>query len=257
MSTEPSLTVIKALRVLDLFRTHRQLGASQIAEILGLTRANAHRLLVSLATAGALERTEAGQYRLSIWVFEVGAQVPLLRALTEQAQVPMERLVAETHLQAHLAVRDGIELIYLLKVGHVDGRVHTRPGTRNPLYATGLGKILLAGAPESVMEAVIAKGLRPYTRYTKTSPALLRAELAEVRRTGFAYDREERQVGVSCVATGLYDRTGRITAAISVPTDSEHHRQEQQRLRTSLRDTADLIQTRLDRLPGGALTPIP
>jgi citrate lyase subunit beta/citryl-CoA lyase len=74
--------VLKAFRVLDLFRAHRQVGVSQSAELLGITKANAHRLLVSLATAGALERTDSGQYRLSIWMFEVGAQVPLLRALT-------------------------------------------------------------------------------------------------------------------------------------------------------------------------------
>ncbi|WFE41106.1 IclR family transcriptional regulator [Micromonospora sp. WMMD998] len=247
MSTDPSLTVLKAFRVLDLFRTHRQVGVSQCAELLGLTRANAHRLLVSLTAAGAVERTDSGQYRLSIWMFEVGAQVPLLRALTEQAQVPMERLVAETGFQAHLAVRDGTELIYLLKISHVDGRVRTRPGTRNPLYATSLGKILLAGAPESLIEEVIAQGLKPLTRYTRTSPALLRAELADVRRTGFAYDREERQIGVSCVATGLHDHTGRVIAAISVPSNSEHRDLDQGRLQAPLRKAAQTIEARLDR----------
>ncbi|ASW54165.1 IclR family transcriptional regulator [Plantactinospora sp. KBS50] len=252
MSTDPSLTVLKAFRVLDLFRVHRQVGVTQCAELLDLTRANAHRLLVSLAAAGALERIDGGQYRLSIWMFEVGAQVPLLRALTEQSQVPMERLVAETGLQAHLAVRDGTELIYLYKISHVDGRVRTRPGTRNPLYATGLGKILLAGAPESVIDEVIRQGLRPFTRYTKTSPALLRAELADVRRTGFAYDHEERQVGVSCVATGLHDRTGRVIAAISVPNDSEQRRPDGA-LHRALRGTARAIEARLHRLPSGVL----
>ncbi|MGC5053343.1 IclR family transcriptional regulator [Micromonospora sp. DT48] len=247
MSTDPSLTVLKAFRILDLFRTHRQIGVSQCAELLGMTKASAHRLLVSLNAAGAVERTDGGQYRLSIWMFEIGTQVPLLRALTEQAQVPMERLVAETGLQAHLAVRDGTELIYLLKISHADGRVRSRPGTRNPLYATGLGKILLAGAPESVVEQVIAQGLRPLTRYTRTSPALLRAELADVRRTGFAYDREERQIGVSCIATGLHDRAGRVIAAISVPSDSEHRALEQSRLQTALRTAAQAIEARLDR----------
>lgn len=247
MSTDPSLTVLKAFRVLDLFRTHRQVGVSQCAELLGLTKANAHRLLVSLAAAGAVERTDSGQYRLSIWMFEVGAQVPLLRALTEQAQVPMERLVAETGLQAHLAVRDGTELIYLLKISHVDGRVRTRPGTRNALYATALGKVLMAGAPESVIEEVIAQGLRPLTRYTRTSPALLRAELADVRRTGFAYDHEERQIGVSCIATGLHDRTGRVIAAISVPSDAEHRGADHGRLQAALRKAAQTIEARLDR----------
>jgi DNA-binding IclR family transcriptional regulator len=241
--------VLKAFRVLDLFRAHRQVGVSQSAELLGITKANAHRLLVSLATAGALERTDSGQYRLSIWMFEVGAQVPLLRALTEQAQVPMERLVAETGLQAHLAVRDRTELIYLLKISHVDGRVRTRPGTRNPLYATGLGKVLLAGAPESVIEEVIAQGLQPFTKYTRTSPARLRAELADVQRTGFGYDREERQLGVSCIATGLHDRTGRVIAAISIPANSEQDGSRLARQQALLRKAAHAIEARLARQP--------
>jgi DNA-binding IclR family transcriptional regulator len=253
MSTDPSLTVLKAFRVLDLFRTHRQVGVSQCAELLGLSRANAHRMLVSLAAAGAVERTDGGQYRLSIWMFEVGAQVPLLRALTEHAQVPMERLVAETGLQAHLGVRDGTELIYLVKISHVDGRVRTRPGARNPLYATGLGKVLLAGAPESVIEEVIAQGLRPLTRHTHTSSAVLRAELAEIRRTGFSYDREERQIGVSCVATGLHDGTGRVIAAISVPSDSETAGRDPARLHAPLRRAAQAIEARLNRLPRAAV----
>ncbi|WP_433499890.1 IclR family transcriptional regulator [Sphaerimonospora sp. CA-214678] len=250
MSTSPSLTVLKAFKVLDLFRSHHQVGVSQCAELLGLTKSNAHRLLVSLAAAGAVERTDSGQYRLSIWMFEVGAQVPLLRALTEHAQAPMERLVAETGLQAHLAVRDDTELIYLLKIGRVEGRVRTRPGTRNPLYATGLGKALLAGAPESVIEDVIAQGLRPLTKHTRTSPALLRAELADVLRTGFAYDREERQIGVSCVATALRDRTGRVIAAISVPSDSETWADSPSRLHQPLRRTARAIEARINRYPG-------
>ena len=249
MSTAPSRTVLKAFRVLDLFRTHQQLGVRQCAELLGLTTASAHRLLVSLAAAGALERTDSGQYRLSLWAFEVGAQVPLLRALTEHAQVPMEQLVAETKLQAHLAVRDNTELIYLMKISHTGGRVRTRPGTRNPLYATALGKILLADAPQSVLDEVIDRGLRPFTKNTITSPAKLRAELEKVRETGFAYDREERQSGVFCVATGLRVHS-KVIAAISIPTDAERHG-DLNRLKSALRMTANTIEARLRRLPTG------
>ncbi|WP_281170149.1 IclR family transcriptional regulator [Glaciibacter superstes] len=238
--------MIRAFQVLDLFRSHRHLGASQCASLLGMTRASAHRMLVSLTEAGAIERIDSGRYRLSIWMFEVGSQVPLLRGLTDLAQLPMERLNILTKRNVHLAVREGFELIYLLKVGQATGRARTRPGTRNPLHATGLGKILLAWAPEPFVDDLIGHGLRTYTKYTITSPARLLAELAEVRATGFSYDREERQVGVSCVATSIRDSSGRVIASISIPFNSEDYAaQHPERARQSLRETAQAIEARV------------
>jgi DNA-binding IclR family transcriptional regulator len=254
MATEPSTTVLKAFTVLELFRQYPQLGVSQCAELLGMTRASAHRLLVSLVAAGALERTASGRYRLAIWMFEVATQAPLMRVLHDRAQVAMERLAAGVRLQAHLAVRERSHLVYLLKSNHVAGRANTRPGSRNPLHATALGKVLLAGAPEPVIERILNSPLRRFTPHTRTSPALLRTQLDDVRRTGFAYDREERQQGVACIATAIRDRTGRVIAAISIPTPAETYLGRLETLRQPLENAAAAIEKNLQALPSSIFT---
>jgi len=254
MPTEPSTTVLKAFTVLELFRKHSQLGVSQCAALLGMTRASAHRLLVSLTAAGALERTPSGRYRLAIWMFEVGTQTPLMRALHDRAQVAMGRLAEDVRLQAHLAVRDGTHLVYLIKTSHVAGRVNTRPGARNPLYATALGKVLLAAAPEPIVDRVLTGPLRRFTPHTRTSPALLRAQLEEVRRTGFAYDLEERQQGVACIATAIRDQSGQVIAAISIPTPAENYLGRLDTLRRPLQRAASSVEESLQTLPANVLS---
>jgi DNA-binding IclR family transcriptional regulator len=254
MPTEPSTTVLKAFTVLELFRRYPHLGVSQCAVLLGMTRASAHRLLVSLTAAGALERTASGRYRLAIWMFEVGTQAPLMRALHDRAQVAMGRLAEDVRLQAHLAVRDGTHLVYLLKTSHVAGRVNTRPGARNPLYATALGKVLLAGAPDAVVDRVLSAPLRRFTPHTRTSPTLLRAQLDEVRRTGFAYDLEERQQGVACIATAIRDRDGKVIAAISIPTPAENYLGRLDTLRPPLQRAASSVEESLRTLSASVLS---
>jgi IclR family transcriptional regulator, KDG regulon repressor len=249
MPTEPSTTVLKAFTVLELFRQHPHLGVSQCAEMLGMTRASAHRLLVSLTAAGALERTATGRYRLAIWMFEVGTQAPLMRALHDRAQVALERLAEDVRLQAHLAIREGTHLVYLLKTSHVAGRVNTRPGARNSLYATALGKVLLAGAPAPVVDRVLSGPLRRFTPHTRNSPGLLRAQLEEVGRTGFAYDLEERQLGVACLATAIRDQSGRIVAAISIPAPAESYLERLDVLRRPLQQAALSVEKSLQMLP--------
>src|SRR5690606_32552325 len=154
------------------------------------------RLLTSLAAAGALERTGSGAYRLSLRMFEIGAQAPVFRTFQEQAQMAMEQLVSETKMTGHLGVRDGVEVVYLLKVRHWPGRVRTRIGQRNPLHATALGKVLLAYADEGVVRHAVASGLKRYTPYTITTMSALSKQLDSIRRTGYGYDLEERQLGV-------------------------------------------------------------
>ncbi len=96
-------------------------------------------------------------------------------------------------------------------------RMFTQIGARSPLYCTGAGKVLLAWRGES--EAAQLVGAGPYPRYTgqtlTTLPGYL-AELAEVRRVGYALDNEEREEGVRCVAVPIRDAGNLVAAAMSL-----------------------------------------
>ncbi|MBA2529343.1 MAG: IclR family transcriptional regulator [Euzebyales bacterium] len=249
MATAPSTTVLKAFRVLDLLRDRRQVGVAECARLLGLARPSAHRLLVSLTAAGALERTESGQYQLALRMFELGAQAPFRRSLYDQAHAPLQELVSATHLPADLGVRDQTEVLHLLKISHDAERAHTRAGGRNRLYATAMGKMLLADAPVRVIEQVLTGQLHPYTPYTVTAPAQLAAQVEMVRRSGFAYEMEERQIGLVGLATAIHDRDGRVLAAISVSGRSERYRPRIETLRQPLRRAADAIERNIRSLP--------
>jgi DNA-binding IclR family transcriptional regulator len=91
-------------------------------------------------------------------------------------------------------------------------------GGELPLHATGVGRVLLAFAPEQVTDEVVSSGLPALTRHTVTDPVRLRAALAEVRRTGVAVTREEMTLGTCSVAAPVRGAGGEVIAALSIVT---------------------------------------
>ncbi len=133
----------------------------------------------------------------------------------------MEDLYEATHGNIQLAVRDGDDALILEKISGRDSVVIvTRVGGRLPLYATGVGKVLLAHAPGDVLERVIAQGLAPLTPRTIVVPDELRACLDEVRQSGFAWTRDEMTVGASSVGAPVFGPRDAIVAALSIVVDT-------------------------------------
>lgn len=234
MSTATSSTVMKAFKVLELFRSRPLLGAAECARLLDVPRASAHRMLVSLAEAGALESTARGQYRLTLKMFELGQHVPFQRWMFDAAYLPMEGLVSRTRLASHFAVREGMSLVYIVKLRHSRDRTQAKAGQRNSLHATALGKVLLAHAPEEVIEERISHGLYRFTPYTIATAGRLREELATVREQGFAYDREERTIGLVSIASPVRDGRGDVVASLSLLGPVERYRQQLDKLAPDL-----------------------
>lgn len=169
--------------MLALFRSRPLIGAAECARLLDMPPASAHRMLVSLAAAGALEVTAKGQYRLTLRMFELGYHVPYQRWLFDAAYLPMESLITRTGLSAHFAVRDDAELVYLVKLRHAPDRTRARAGERNSLHATAIGKVLLAHTPPDVVNDVLSKRPARFTPYTITmSGQLAPSSNASARR---------------------------------------------------------------------------
>ncbi|MPZ63846.1 MAG: helix-turn-helix domain-containing protein [Propionibacteriales bacterium] len=216
MATPPSTTVLKAFDLLELFAERPLLGAGEAARLLGAPRASTHRLLVTLRLAGVLEANGDGQYRLGLRLFELGSNAPLRRRLHDEATQPLERLSAQVALPALLAARDGTDLLCLEKVYHRQTDVPTRVGQRAPLHSTAVGKVLLAYAPRAVIERYLSEPAARFTPHTIVEPRRLLMELERIRDRGLAWEREESCLGVASVATGIWNHTGKIVAAISV-----------------------------------------
>jgi len=214
---DSSTSVSKALQLLDAFRlSHGALGVSAIARRAGVPKSTAFRLLSNLETSGYVER-HGKDYQLTLRVYELGKQVKNGRAreLRELANPFLTELHMRTGWVSHLAILDGIDVVYLDKVSGLRAiRTPTRVGGRMPATCTGLGKALLASSDNETVHRAAVAGLKPQTKYSIASPKRLINELLRVKEEGFALDCEEAALGLTCVAATVGTRDG-LSAAIS------------------------------------------
>jgi IclR family transcriptional regulator, acetate operon repressor len=193
------------------------LGVSDLGRRTGLAKATVHRLATELCEVRFLERVEPdGGYRLGSWLFELGEMVPHHRTLSEAAQPIMEDLLEATHERIHLAVLDGIDVVYVKILGGRSVSVASREGGRLPAHATGVGKVILAYSPESAVRLRVEAGLPRLTPRTVATPGTLGRELARIRENGMGMDREESHLGVSCVAAPVFGADGHVRAGLSI-----------------------------------------
>ena len=216
-SSSPGASVTaRALALLGAFdEQHRRLTLTELAARAGLPLPTAHRLVGELAAWGALSRTPSGEYVVGRRLWDLGLLAPVQTGLRQVASPFLHDIYAATLATVHLAVRDGTEVLYLDRLaGHTSVPVVSRVGTRLPMHATGVGKVLLAHAPPEVQAAVLAD-LPRITAYTVTQPGLLRRQLARAVRDGYATTTEEMSLGACSVAVPI--RRGEdVVAALGI-----------------------------------------
>jgi DNA-binding IclR family transcriptional regulator len=208
----------KVVSLFDAFTVETpEMSLNELARRTGLPLSTTYRLAAELVEWGGLERAAGGGYRIGLRLLEVGSLAPRTATLNQIVVPFMQDLYVATRENVHLAVLDGREALYVERVtGRRSVSVVSRRGGRCPLHATGVGKVLLAYAPEELVQEVLEAGLRRYTPYTIVAPGHLRRNLAEIRRTGVGYNREELTLGRASVAAPLFDAAGRVVAALSI-----------------------------------------
>lgn len=246
MALDPSSMLAKVMAVLHAFTAEDHgLGFAELQRRTGLPKATLHRVAGDLVEAGLLER-RGREYILGGHLFELGMLASLERTLIEVATPFLEDLYERTHENVHLGVREGAEVVYVARVaGHRGARMPTRVGGRMPLHATGMGKALLAYAPEAERIAVLSGPLDRRTPRTITAPGRLRQQLDRVVESGVAYEFEECEVGVVCVAAPVLDADGAAVAAISIAGAATRFRPEEHA--TAVRAAADTVASTLAR----------
>jgi DNA-binding IclR family transcriptional regulator len=191
----------RALAVLDAFdSTAPRLSLSEIADRSGTPLTTTHRLLAELTEWGALQRRADGRYEIGRKLWDLGLLAPVQLELRQVAAPFLQDVHTAIRDTVHLAVRDGLSALYVERIsGRESVPVVSQVGSRLPLHATGVGKILLAAAPPDVVEQVL-RSLARVTRHTLVEPARLRRELAEVRRRRYARTSEEMSPGAASLA---------------------------------------------------------
>jgi DNA-binding IclR family transcriptional regulator len=210
----------RALAILDAFDSSApRLSLSEIADRSGTPLTTAHRLLGELAEWGALSRRSDGRYEIGRKLWDLGLLAPVQLELRQVAAPFLQDVHTAIRDTVHLAVRDGLSALYVERIsGRESVPVVSQVGSRLPLHATGVGKILLAAAPPDVVEQVL-RSLTRITRHTLVEPARMRRELAEVRRRRYARTSEEMSPGAASLAVPVQvERPGGpvVVAALGV-----------------------------------------
>lgn len=202
--------------ILDAFPGGSALTLAEVATRTGLPRSTTHRLLVDLAELGWVSRVGTNKFELGMALFELGERVGLKHSLRTAAIPFMQDLFAVTEQTVHLAVRDGHDAVYVEKIhGHSSFPLPSQIGGRLPLTCTAVGKALLAPESVAVQDRILAAPFRRYTPHSLSDPTVLAVELAAVRRTGVAIEREEAALGSCCLASPIV-LSNRPVAALSV-----------------------------------------
>lgn len=213
-------SVQRAVDILGLFEHHgRELGTTEIADLLGLHKSTAAGLIYTLERNGFLAQNPATRkYHLGFRLVELGSLVLGQLDIRQAARPHMEELGRTIGETVNLGIRDGTDVVYIERVAGVHSLGMRREiGSRTPVYASALGKVLLAWLPPAEQEPLLERlTFTPLTPSTIVSLKDFQRDLAETRARGFAIDDEENEVGGRCVAAPILDHRGKVVAALSV-----------------------------------------
>lgn len=228
----------RVLAVLGAFDAdHPRLSLSDIARRSGLPLSTVHRLVGELESGQALSRAADGRFRIGLRLWELGG---LPQPAPGRGAPWLQELFGSTGENVHLAVRDGLEVLYVDKVyGRHAVPIVSRAGGRLPMHPTGVGKVLLAHEQEWFVSAYLARSLERPTPHTITEPGRLSRELAAVRAQGYALTSEEMTLGSCSVAAPIL-LEGRAVAAVGIVVSSRRAR-DLQRLIDPVRAVAGQI----------------
>ena len=217
----PAIQVLERMfSLLDALAAHQDpVSLKELSERTGLHPSTAHRILNDLAIGRLVDRPEAGSYRLGMRLLELGNLVKARLDVRDAALAPMRELHKFTHQAVNLSVRQGDEIVYIERsYSERSGMQVVRAvGGRAPLHLTSVGKLFLAHDDPARVRAYAARtGLSGHTRNSITDVAALERELAQVRQQALARDNEELELGVRCIAAGIFDDQNRLVAGLSI-----------------------------------------
>jgi DNA-binding IclR family transcriptional regulator len=233
--------ITRAAEILRLLRAAPGgLSQAEISERIGLARTTVHRILGALESEELVVSGPRARFRL-------GPEIPRLAeaaryALVIDMRVHLEKLSRELNETVDLSVleRDHVTFVDQVVAPH-RLRAVSAVGASFPAHSSANGKALLAELDDATLTRIAPTHPEPLTANTVRTRTALIAQLAEIRRTGVAYDREEHTVGISAAGAVVHGPWG--TAAISVPMPTQRFAGREDELATALRETIESIST--------------
>lgn len=218
-STVTIRAVGKAIDILDCFSLDKpMLNVKEVSQLTGLTPSTTSRILATLREKNCVEKDSlSGRYYLGVKCYRWG-QIANRQFVLGQTALPiMEELRDACGEEITLHVIRGDARFCVAKVESKFGVAKTSvTGVALPLHCGAAGKVLLAYLPDSLCEQLLKKPLTKYTAFTITDPALLKRNLEEIRREGFAYSVSEREMGAYSIVAPVKDSLGEVVASLAI-----------------------------------------
>ena len=225
---------------------------AHLSELAGLNKSTVHRLLQGLQSCGYVTPAPAaGSYRLTTKFISVGQKALSSLNIIHVAAPHLETLNLATGETVNFSSREDDHAILIYKLEPTTGMLRTRAyiGQHMPLYCSAMGKLYMAFGQEDYVRHYWENHqdeIRQLTCSTITGLPAMYDELAQIRECKMAMDREENELGVSCVAVPVFDIHGRVPYAISISLSTSRLKQVgEQNLLKPLRETALAISNEL------------
>jgi DNA-binding IclR family transcriptional regulator len=216
-------TLGKAIDVLEaVAASPTQLRFTDLLGLVDQPRGTLHRQISNLIEEGLLSVRGDHSYELGIKLLKLASHAWSGNQFRTIAEPHLNRLHEATGETVHLGVLQGVEVIYLDKVESRQAvRMHSQIGNASPVYCTGVGKAALSALPDAELDIRIAAiTFRRHTENTLADRTAFRAEIDEIRSAGIAFDRQEHEPGIHCVAAPIHSRDRDFAAGVSVTAPS-------------------------------------
>lgn len=216
---EPVSSVLKVFGILQSLGEQHEIGITEIAQNLMMSKSTVYRFLQTMKAAGYVSQEEDSEkYALTLKLFELGSKALDHVDLITLADRHMRKIAEETGEALHLGAFDEDAIIYTHKIdSRYNLRMYSRIGRRNPLYSTGIGKVLLAYREEQEIREIMKPIIfNPQTPNTITHIDAFLEELKKVRLEAVGEDIEEQEEGLRCFAVPIFDRFGVVISGMSI-----------------------------------------
>lgn len=224
-SDSPSGTqsLMRGLQLLELLGNFPNgCPLARLAEEAGMSKSTTHRLLQGLQSAGYVTPAPTpGSYRLTTKCVAVGQKALSSLNVIHVAANHLESLNLETGETVNLSSLENDGAIMIYKLEPTRGMIRTRAyiGQHISLYCSAMGKLFLAYSYAGKMDEyweTYREEITTWTNHTITDPRVMEGEIEDIRKVGYAVDREEKELGICCVAAPIFDVMGQVKYAASV-----------------------------------------
>jgi DNA-binding IclR family transcriptional regulator len=210
-----------AFDIIEVIASRDRPSISEIANQVDCSRSTVHYHLKTLQQERYVVRDEGG-IRLGLRMARLGDLALGQHRLTGVVEAPADSLASETGATAHVAVKEGDDLVWLYRS---EGDGPAGPGgdvgAETAIHSSAYGQAILAHLPTDTVDELVSGDLRAVTDGTITDPDALRERLETIRDVGFAYSVEEFREGSSSIAAPIFDGAGEVVGAIGITDDRD------------------------------------